>query len=138
MKQAILIEGLFSFGAGYVRNVYKKPLEDLGYKVTSLPWTADIPDGADLIIAHSFGAGYLMRKKPICELLITMDARRMDFWNNSKLHAYIHYVHINHCNFFQSGLMRGWPIKGAINKEIKSSHVGLPAKAFDDVMEILR
>jgi len=131
-KKAILVEGLASYNIGFVRNAYKDDLERLGYAVFSEPYTVQGPIKADLCIGHSFGAGRLMRSDVSCDLVITMDARE---WKASNNDSYIS-KHIKHYNFYQSGSFRGYPIKGAINKEIKGvSHVGLPKKVKDDVMK---
>ena len=139
MKTALMVEGLFSLKAGYVRNAYQKELELMGYKTLSIPWT-DIDDYSgyyDAIVCHSFGAGYCVRHNPKCNILITMDARRWDFFNNAKLvkpsNAKLHF------NFYQAGFFAGYPIKGADkNYKMEASHIGLPKACVPLVKEILR
>lgn len=135
-KQVVLIEGLFSYAIGFVRRVYKEPLEKLGYEVISLPWTASIPK-CDVVIAHSFGAGYAVKKNPMCKMLITMDARRWDFWNNSKLVKPL--ACDQNYNYYQSSSMRGYPINGAENIDKGATgHTRLPSAVKDEVIEIIK
>lgn len=106
----------------------------MGYKVISLPWTANIPN-CDIVIAHSFGAGYAVKRDPNCNVLITMDARRWDFWNNSRLKKPNNCIH--HFNFYQDSGFSGYKIQGAINKYMPNGHIDLPKNCFYKIMLIL-
>lgn len=140
MKTALLIEGLFSYSAGFVRNTYSDALKDKGYKVTSIPWTSasqykDIY--YDLIIAHSFGAGYAIKNEMKTNQLITMDARAWDFWNNNKFEGYGLALG-KHVNFYQRSPLRGYTVKGVYNIDMGlAGHTRLPKACFDKVMEVL-
>lgn len=137
MKSALLIEGLMSYSAGFVRNVWQAPLEAKGYKVFSEPYTTKRELKADLIIAHSFGAGRLFNGQNIYYgKLITMDARWWDFWKNSKF-CWNNTEH-RPINFYQKkpilGVipMRGYPIKGAHNYDMGyCGHLSLPREVFN-------
>lgn len=118
---AVLIEGLFSFLIGFVRRQYKAKLEAMGYEVKSLPWTAKIP-AADVIIGHSFGGGSAVKNCPPCKLLITFDARRLDWWNNDNMAKPKNAK--KHMNFFQMKGLNGNEIKGAENFWLPSSNHG--------------
>jgi hypothetical protein len=133
-KKALLIEGLFSYRLGFVREVFKKPLEEMGFEVESIPWTDAkkyVTRSQMLIIAHSFGAGYALQYKLPCDLLVTLDARRWDAWNNSKLVApYPHTL-----NFFQTSGLRGYKIEGATNANMgRVGHTRLPKACKEPVI----
>jgi len=127
----ILIEGLCSYYLGrYVRKNFKKQLEmsfkDI--KVEVLPWNTRKKLYADVIIAHSFGAGKAcLSTSTNCKLLVTMDARRWKAWLNDKFvkpkNAVIH------MNYYQKRGLRGFPIENAHNvNPTLSSHTKLPSE----------
>lgn len=138
MKRALLIEGLGSYCIGFVRRVYKKPLQDMGFIVDSSPQNRQPTRAYELIIGHSFGGGYAIKNKYECGVLITFDARVWSFWENDKL------VRPNnadfHLNIYQTNGLRGYPVKNAnLNYEIhKTSHVGIVDFAKPVVWEILK
>ena len=105
MKLAILVEGLFSYDAGHLRNQYGALLRELGYNVLSIPWTSEIPLEAELVMGHSFGASRAIKDMIKTDLLITFDAREWAFWRNSKYEkpegAAVHW------NFYQRGFFKG-------------------------------
>ena len=137
MKKALLIEGLFSFNAGYVRKAFQRELEKRGFLVVSIPWTDSVKHEKiiyDLIISHSFGAGYAIKHSIKTKHLITMDARAWDFWNNSKLETYLP----RHTNFYQKLPLRGYPIRGATNIDMGfCGHTNLPSKCFDYIGDLI-
>jgi hypothetical protein len=136
-KSAILIEGLASHGLGFLRNQYTQPLESQGFEVYSEPHTYNLKITADLCITHSFG-WRAVRNGANCRLLIVMDGRAWDFYNNAKFKkpdgVDIMIV------YYQDGWPNGNPIEGATkNAHIKNtSHTHLPVTVFPMVLQDIK
>lgn len=131
-KTAVLIEGLGS--APTVKNAYNEYLKSLGYTVYNTNHTEKKLIKANLCIGHSFGGGRLMRDDVTCDIVITMDARE---WNASKNDSYVT-KHKVHYNFYQQSGPRGYPVEGAVNKDMgRVGHMSLPKASFNYVSEIL-
>lgn len=138
-KTAILVEGLASYTAGFVRNNYKTELEELGYTVYSEPYTTNKPIKADVCIGHSFGGGAVINKFIFCKLLITMDPREWKASNNDNYVSPCIDNECQHYNFWEEkDLLRGYPVAGAINKKISSSHVALPGTIKSEILDIIK
>ncbi len=137
MKTVILIEDLWSFKKGHLRNAYQKPLEDMGYKVTSVPWTTKEPLFAGVIIAHGFGAGKVFRTPISCKLLITIDAREWLMWRSQKYRK--PWGVEQHFNYYQTNKSRGWIVDEARNYGDKHiSHTELPQHFSRPVLDKAR
>lgn len=134
-----LIEGLGAYHfTKFLRRAYKDKLEELGHTVVVYPWTVKTIPMFDVIISHSMGAGYAIRNNHKCKLLITMDARVWDFWNNSKLVKPSNAKH--HMNIYQTKGFRGYEIDGAfnvLNLESWVTHTNLPKNSLNRVLFIL-
>lgn len=132
-QTAILVEGLGS--APYLKNALNAGLEKQGYTVYNTNWKHSGTIKATVCIGHSFGGGRLMKLDVECGTVITLDARE---WNASKNDSYVS-IYKTHYNFWEDqDLLRGYTIQNAINRKIKSSHIGLPKAASPQVLEITK
>lgn len=121
-----LIEGLGSFlFYKHLSGALESSLRELGHQVEVYPWDIKKMPPVDVIIGHSFGAGYAIKNQLKCQTLITLDARRWDFWNNYKMER--HFNCKMHFNYYQDRGLRGYRIEGAFNMKIhRTSHTRLP------------
>ena len=133
-----LIEGLGSFlFYKHLSGALEKPLRELGHEVGVYPWSVDKIPPVDVIVGHSFGAGYAIKKEFKCQMLITLDARGWDFWNNSKMER--HFNCKMHFNYFQDRGLRGYRIDGALNMKVhRTSHTRLPLDAKSRILTTIK
>jgi hypothetical protein len=129
-----LIEGLGSYYYGrHLSKVLETPLREMGNTVITYPWDVQTLPLMDVIIGHSFGAGYAIKRNHRCKLLITLDARRWDFWNNSRLASPSNAG--MHVNYYQTSGLRGYPIEGAVNfKTPATSHLGIIKRQYAGIL----
>lgn len=117
----IYYEGLFGIFGRWLKRGILKDLEDHGFKIEYRHWLSKKPivDPKVIVIGHSFGAMAANRNTHLCRKLITLDCRngnpRAKFKTN--LDAKIH------TNYYQQSKgLKGYPIEGANNIKVASSH----------------
>lgn len=88
-----------------------------------------VVDEPCIIIGHSFGVKAAVesaRKSPNCKLLLLLDPRMPPFGTGGVVAPY----GVRTVCFYQTGFMRGYPVKGAENIELRGvSHVEVPAQS---------
>lgn len=143
MRDALLVEGLVGYNSLFpwsnvLKYTYSDWLQSKGFRVWHEPYNTKVLSGKkfDLVIGHSFGAGYANQNTVGCDLLITMDARLWAFWQNSRQvknkDAKIH------LNFYQKTGLRGYEVSGADNLLIgNTTHTRLPIDCFKTVTPLI-
>lgn len=130
-RVAILSEGLGD--QPFLANALREGLVKQGYTVISTTYKYKGPIKAKVCAGHSFGGGRMMRNDVTCDIVLTFDARE---WDASKNDSY-KTRHKVHYNFWEKqDLLRGYPIEGAVNIEVKANHIGLPKAAATKALEI--
>lgn len=124
--KVIAFEGLFSYSAGYVRNGL---LEKLGvpYEDHSWFWGRPKIQSKVLVIGHSFGSTPAIAYAEKCGLsakLLLLDPRRA--WTGGG--GQVAPTGIETINFFRTGPMTGYPVRGAFGHQLPSSvgHTAVP------------
>lgn len=130
---AITVEGLGS--VGYVKDAYTADLERKGYQVINLNWKYKKRLKADVCIVHSCG-WMVVKDGADCQKLFSLDARRCDSFVNT---GFLKPPGVSlHVSFYQTIPLRGYPIKGAENRNLGATgHISLPAKAKPEILSFL-
>lgn len=125
----IVIEGLMGEVGGWART----PLIRAGLEVTWYPWwwNPTIPDGC-ILFGHSLGGGKAIRlaKKSNPKLLVTADPRL------EPEGGFVAPTGFHTRNFYQTGFMQGFPVKGALNIKVNGlRHTQVPLAAVEFIVE---
>lgn len=125
-KQLVTVEGLG--GLKYLASVYPQADNLNRHYSERLK--------AKTCITHSCGWD-VVENGADCDLLITLDARTCTIGKSNKTFEKPEGVGI-HYAFYQTKPLRGWPIKDAINIEVKNTNHGdLPKDTKDEVMKLI-